>query len=274
MADANSQPPPLPPLLCERCRYDLTGLKRSDVCPECGVAVERSQATYRSGTPMQRSPTWRAWFQTAGLALRRSARWRAEMSTQLHHYWKLDFRNHSAVILGTLATLFTLWVVAVIVTWGFRRNEDGLGVDHSSVVWGGLYMIAFILGFAVAGYLCLRIVAFLIAWVIVARDDGWDGASRRRALVASVHGANVGCCIYLISQIGALPPAGIVALIELIFWDPAIAAMIWFAVAGIGLVAAVLGVLIYTITAARAIRRANFPGSEARLADAEEVASG
>lgn len=51
-------------LLCERCGYHLKGMRRADVCPECGVPVKESLPEKRVGSAWQQHPGWRSWWRT------------------------------------------------------------------------------------------------------------------------------------------------------------------------------------------------------------------
>ena len=188
------------------------------------------------------------------------------MSPQLDHFWRLDTRNHLAVLLGSLVTLVAIWMTVLIQEWNSVRSPYGTGMDREMIFFTGMYIVAMLVGVTLAAYLALRALTLLVGWILIARMNGWNAASRRRALNASVHGANVACGIFLLSQTIALIPTGLTALIESLFADPEYAAMVWFVIAGGGAVAAVFGMLIFTINSSVVLRRANLPGSEARLA--------
>lgn len=67
-------PPPHPStLLCEGCGYSIEGLPTTGACPECGRAIASSLPERRLGSPWQRGPSLRSWWQTS-LGLLRAPR--------------------------------------------------------------------------------------------------------------------------------------------------------------------------------------------------------
>lgn len=59
---------PRPPLLCEDCGYDLTGLSAEAKCPECARSVV-SVRTQRTGSPWQRKASLASLFATVWVTL-------------------------------------------------------------------------------------------------------------------------------------------------------------------------------------------------------------
>lgn len=73
--DVSAAPSAAPPLLCERCGYDLSAAEESaTVCPECGEPVENSLPARRIGSRWQRRFSVVSLISTAVLTLRHPSR--------------------------------------------------------------------------------------------------------------------------------------------------------------------------------------------------------
>jgi len=177
-------------LLCERCGYHLKGLRRSDVCPECGNPVAESLPERRFGSAWQRRPTL--------VGLIRSA---IELARHPVKYWGcVAPRNQgpgsllmeSCAVSVLIPAIPTLVMLVVSLT----LDEVLAAETHALVITGamGVLLFAIFLAFSWIEMIGIRIVASrrtwridrVVAWVIVSHASFAWIISSTFILVASI----------------------------------------------------------------------------------------
>lgn len=176
-----TQPPP--PLRCEQCRYDLTGLKITDNCPECGTPVEASLPNDILGTPYQQRPCWRSWIKTAWLGWRHHDQFMHSISPRAARLFRADSRSLLALILTFIGPSTAVWIVMLIIAW--RENNHARNRLHfSETLTFGSIMLPVYTAIIIIAFYTIRLLSISIA-LIVSRTAGLDAPRRTFARAAS-----------------------------------------------------------------------------------------
>ena len=260
----NAAPKP-PPLRCERCRYDLTGLKRNAHCSECGRIVASSLPDRHPGSEFQQSPSLRSWFRISQFAWRTTGDWRNTLRPSAKNIGRLELFN--------LIVAAVLFCVTVGFAW-FVIDRAELGPDPE--IYPEYYQTDFswydILGFLSGVGLFLlyiyifRLLILILSWTIIVARSGYP-RTWTRALVANAHGAAGAILAYLIFQIAGVFLGLIASAIPDLFnMGEKAPAAIWGVLTAVGTILALVSYIVFVVNASHQIVTANLPGSEARLA--------